>query len=650
MLSSLEKLVEQFSKLIGLNPKISNLILFLIALLVFIISVVKAFIKIISFIRYWLKQNIIDRDIFPFFTRGDIQHATKYYIETRYQNISPTEDDEPGSQYIASAKDQLLPLFLDKVFKYGKSDNKYFLILADSGMGKTTFLINLYLKYKLKNWRNISLRKFKIRLVPIWHQKAFEYIEQIPEKENTILLLDAFDEMIEAQQNHFLALKKLLDKTYSFRQIILTCRTQFFPSKEEEPNETGYFTAGERGEYHFQKAYLSVFDDHDVKKYLRKKYPFVWHRSKRIAGTRVCQKSASLIIRPMLLNYIDDILKDEQQFKYSFQIYHSLINSWMKRESLKRSIKEKYKSEFRFYRALKEFSEKIALNMYHNRIRRNGYYIPIEEEFGFDMLTIEEVAVGLDENIILSELDAKSKSLLNRNSTGDYKFSHKSVLEYYLSESIFSGQLDYKSFDFSGMDMARKFLTEMIVNKLSKEMGTFHSIVSGSSVREYKLNLLQSKQVDNVEQLTIGGSISFNPLFLDVFKNLKILKLNDETYFKLIYEIYWIMYCFFDSIFIQVNEQVFPTNKKHIYDNFLQNLNKLGFNHISVHMRSMSFKILSEVISNSKIVQMDFTKKNIESFFEELTSSEIEKLKNIETFFESTFRLSEKLPACKVLY
>lgn len=651
MLSSIEKLFELFSKLTGLDPFITNLILFIIALIVFIISLFKVLIKIIVFIRKLFKQVIIDRDLFPFFTKSDILHATNNYIETRYQNISPTEDDEPGCKYIASAKDKLLPLFLDKVFKYGKDDNKYFLILADSGMGKTTFLVNLYLRYKTKNWKNTSLRKFKIRLIPIWHQKAFQYIDEIPEKENTILLLDAFDEMIEAQQNHFKALKKVLDKTDSFRLIVLTCRTQFFPSKEEEPKETGYFTAGESGEYHFQKAYLSVFDDRDVKKYLKKKYPFFWHRSKRKAGTRICQKSANLIIRPMLLNYIDDIIKDEQLFKYSFQIYHSLISSWMKRESLKRSIKEKYKNDFRFYRALKEFSKRLALNMYQNRISRNGYYIPKEEEFGFDMLTIEEVAEGTEGDLMLSDLDAKSKSLLNRNSAGDYKFSHKSVLEYYLANAIFNGELDYESFDFSGMDMARNFLTEMIVNKLTQEGGVFNLVLDKqSSSKEYKLNQLQLKWVNNVTELTLNDSFSFTPSFFDIFKTLKKINLYNATDFKLIYEIYWVLYCFYDSIFIQVNEQSTPKNMKPDYDSFLQKLNHLGFTYISTHMRTMTFEVISEVVTVREIQQMNFTKNNIETFIESLSSTEIDKLKDFELYFKSIAHLTNKLPTCKISY
>jgi hypothetical protein len=77
-----------------------------------------------------------------------VHRATRYYVETKFQNISPSEDDEPGRSYIASAKDKLIPLLIKKVFNNNARDGKFYLVLADTGMGKTTFLINLYIRYK----------------------------------------------------------------------------------------------------------------------------------------------------------------------------------------------------------------------------------------------------------------------------------------------------------------------------------------------------------------------------------------------------------------------------------------------------------------------------------------------------------------------
>lgn len=86
-------------------------------------------------------------------------------------------------------------------------------------------------------------------------------------------MLDAFDEDIKAVTDYDKRLQEILALTWKFRTIVITCRTQFFPTEKEVPHMKGYFSHGESGEYKFQKLYLSVFDDNDIKRYLRKRYP-----------------------------------------------------------------------------------------------------------------------------------------------------------------------------------------------------------------------------------------------------------------------------------------------------------------------------------------------------------------------------------------
>jgi len=50
---------------------------------------------------------------------------------------------------------------------------------------------------------------------------------------------------LEAIKDHQKRLNEILSKVHKFREIVMTCRTQFFPSEKEEPDRTGYFTGGE---------------------------------------------------------------------------------------------------------------------------------------------------------------------------------------------------------------------------------------------------------------------------------------------------------------------------------------------------------------------------------------------------------------------
>ena len=61
----------------------------------------------------------------------------------------------------------------------------------------------------------------------------------------------------------------------------------------------------------------------------------------------------------------------------------------------------------------------------------------------------------------LSEQDIKSRSLLNRDGDGNLKFSHKSILEYFLAKDILEKPQMLKEFPgFEGWDMVQFFLQE----------------------------------------------------------------------------------------------------------------------------------------------------------------------------------------------
>lgn len=67
----------------------------------------------------------------------------------------------------------------------------------------------------------------------------------------------------------------LIDATIGFREVLITCRTQFFTRDEEIPLETGLLKfsptrAGDSKLFVFHKLYLSPFTDQQVSAYLRR--------------------------------------------------------------------------------------------------------------------------------------------------------------------------------------------------------------------------------------------------------------------------------------------------------------------------------------------------------------------------------------------
>ena len=128
--------------------------------------------------------------------------------------------------------------------------------------------------------------KHTLYLLPLSVKDVDKKIDTLPDKENTVLMLDALDEDMLAVRNHSERVKRLVEISQDFPKVIITCRTQFFPSDEELPLRTGILRIGPIGmgetrEYLFHKLYLSPFKDEEVDKYLRMRYP-CWRAACRV--------------------------------------------------------------------------------------------------------------------------------------------------------------------------------------------------------------------------------------------------------------------------------------------------------------------------------------------------------------------------------
>ena len=478
---------------------------------------------ILHFLRtFWNFRNtkILNKNVGESFRPAEVYDYTRYYVPTRYQNVPPSEDDEPGRNYIASAKEKLMPIFLNKVFNAKKDSEKYYLILADSGMGKTTFLINLIIKYKNKLQFPWSFPKYEIKLIALGSHNWEEIIAEIPQKGNTILLLDAFDEDTQADIDYASRLSLLLNITTQFKTIILTCRSQFFPSEKEEPFNTGYFTYGERGEYKFQKVHLSTFDNSTVRKYLLKRYNVLnpFSLIKYIKANKIVRKCNSLIVRPMLLSYIDELLNSKKEYFYSYQIYEDLINKWVVRESNKTGIIKKYKSAEQYQKKLYEFLKALALVL----SKKEGNRIYKDEKFEVNGFLLSEY----EKEYLLTEREVKSKSLLNRTSDGYYKFSHKSILEFFLAKHLIENKNNEKHFDLNKFDEAHKFYHQMIIQLTIKGYDGNYTLGNGISK---PFSSIQPHEIIQIKTIFIKNLADTNPSFFKYFTNLNKIYIQNSS-------------------------------------------------------------------------------------------------------------------------
>ena len=466
---------------------------------------------IIGRLIYWFankvllhkKQQLLKKDLHPFYTDFEIHKATQFYIQTRYQDTAPSEAEELG-QYINSPTAPLIKMMLTKAFK--QAGNRFYLILADSGMGKTTFILNLYLAY-INQWS--WKKKYDIKLFPLGHEKTFKEISKIKDPKQTILLLDAFDEDNQAVENYRSRLKEILDIVEDFRKVVITCRTQFFPSAEEEPYKTGFVKFGaDGGEHTFRKEYVSVFEEKDIDKYLRRRFKF-HELKKRKKAKEIVAANISVMVRPMLLSHIEDLVKEDKKYNYRFQIYETLIEKWIEREATKPGIIKIYGSKEDFKSKLYVFSHDFARYINNTRNNRGGNLslhkdTKIDSKSGLQLVDLFEAENNL------SNSEWRNRSLLNRDSQGNYKFSHKSILEYFIAIDILSNNFEYNLHPIKGMEMAKLFCQEISHYRFFRDESKSNSRIfdfinlSKKNLTEYNFKSFSFKW-GNLEETNIEG-------------------------------------------------------------------------------------------------------------------------------------------------
>jgi Leucine-rich repeat (LRR) protein len=472
-------------------------------------GLVKLIYSLIRKIREHIIKKGIDRNVFDFYTESEISRFRKKFVQTRYCTDIPSDQEIKNKKGEQNKK--LIPLFLNHYFKH--DDYKYFFILGDSGMGKTAFLINLYAEYSGK----IFGRRYNIELVPLAFDKAIDRIKELPDKNQTILLLDALDEDMEAVKNYSARIDKIMDEARTFRCVIITCRTQFFPlptyiSKIKKYAGTGY--------YEFKRYYIAPFNNHDINTFLNKKFGFIFHYRKKKKAKSIVYKSPDLMIRPMLLNYINDLLDNpDNEYEFKADIYKELINKWLAREANRQNYPEQ-KAEF--LKKLKTFSYLVAKKIYESRTEYNGQCLISKDDIN---------AIGKEFNLDIASWKLTGRSLLNCNLDMQYMFAHRSILEYYLAIMSLDAEskiVEVDENEFSEVPVFIRSIQNRSISGIISDAKGYFSIYQQNGITR-ELTEIYKARLDYIYELSIESSHDIDLEGLRYLPNLNLLTIINST-------------------------------------------------------------------------------------------------------------------------
>lgn len=367
------------------------------------------------------------------FTSEDISHAQKNYVAPNCMQTDPSNEDDSRSVVA------LGPLFktIDDHFEAG-GQKRHVILLADSGMGKTSFCINYYAR-ELK--KRVGKRR-PITIISLGRGNALEEIRNVADKRNAVCFLDAFDEDPLAVGDPDGRLVDLMTAAADFRNIVVTCRSQFFSNDASIPSGSGIMyvaarKAGQSRELPLHRLFLAPFSAKQIEAYLSKQFPLVsiknW--SMRKQAHSLVAAISELSTRPMLLELLPDLVRERRSITELFGLYEFLVEKWLERESDWISPND-----------LREISVELSVRCYLQQ--RAGLGDRIAPEI------LEELAKA--HSTPLETWKLRSRSLLNRDVLGQFKFAHRSVMEYLFLLAALKG--DARCFSVEWTDLMKDLL------------------------------------------------------------------------------------------------------------------------------------------------------------------------------------------------
>jgi hypothetical protein len=182
--------------------------------------------------KIWVKRKGELREIFDVF--GDPELLARSYIEPNCQPINPADLNEAEplpTRALRVPVRSWINEFLGGEFFERDGRNTLF-VLSDAGMGKSSLLMMLKLTEILGFWPTpLSFRLLKLG------PESIGEIKKVEDRKTTVLLLDSIDEDPTAWGRIEERIVNLLHESKNFRQVIITCRTQFFPKTDKAPIE-----------------------------------------------------------------------------------------------------------------------------------------------------------------------------------------------------------------------------------------------------------------------------------------------------------------------------------------------------------------------------------------------------------------------------
>ncbi|MDX2285619.1 MAG: SUMF1/EgtB/PvdO family nonheme iron enzyme [Bacteroidia bacterium] len=318
-----------------------------------------------------------------------------------------------------------------------------YLLLGETGTGKSTALLELFTRYAL------AQRRYHIVLVSF--HKDLSAVYALPNPEQTILFLDGIDETQELLRDPDGFFTKVETQVQNFAKVIISCRTQFFKNKADERAQTNT-----RPTKSYQKIYLELLDLELVRKQAEKRYRL--GTTEYVSAMSIAKQTGTLFRRPLLFSYLPDMVEKREDLLFfrvntvsgqvigavtELEIYEIILNKWLMRENL---LDPDLPGDYR--NLIFEVSKKLALAAFYPEGRKHVYYADLPSLIDQHQLPISETLL-------------RDRSLLRRDDQGNYSFAHRTFKEFFFAHLLYEGLIPEDEFPFDAYEDAGRFYSQM---------------------------------------------------------------------------------------------------------------------------------------------------------------------------------------------
>ncbi len=221
--------------------------------------------------------------------------------------------------------------------------------------------------------------------------------------------------------------------------------------------------AGVPRELPLYKIFLAPFSREQIEIFIRRNFPFfsISNGALRRKARGLVEAIPELSVRPMLLELLPDLVREGRKVSELFELYSFLVDKWVLRE--KGWIEPEH---------LLGISTELAIVLLEK-----------QQAGGGDRLSPDELGkIASQHSHPLDEWKLKSRSLLNRDIAGHYKFAHRSVLEFFIVRGIIQG--DRRCFALDWTDLIKDLLVSWGQLNASNSTLLAQMIGSDSATRE----------------------------------------------------------------------------------------------------------------------------------------------------------------------